>query len=639
MSTVQGRRVAEEHFAQELREAVAHRAASEGLFSIEAFAHVVAERLDESDEVRGLTVMPVQARGKRGKQLELLAHGFDEADDSLLLAVGRYEDGREPTLTASDARRRFDGGLAYLEHAVSGWIEENLEISSPEVEVAQSVRRDFERCASVRMMLLTDSTMSSRIRSIDPVSLGDREVTFTIWDMTRMSDAAAQPTGKESLTIGFTEWASEGLAALVGSEETGSGMRTYLMVIPGMMLAELFKRYGSRLLESNVRTYLGMSGKINRGIQHTLKQEPSRFLAYNNGLTTTATAMQTCGGDGSVVRILSVDDWQVVNGGQTISSLAQFLRKDPESDLRGVSVQVKLVLVAPERAADLVPSISRYANSQNKVNESDFFATSEYHVALERLSKKTMPPPQGGRQYSSGWFYERARGQWDNERRSRTPAKQKEWDLRFPKAQRIVKTDWARFQMSWSQQPHIVSKGAQSCFLAFAPEADALLRDDADRINQQYFREGIAKAIVFRDLRAAVSGADWYQERRGYLANIVTYTVARLSAALDAERPSAELDFSRIWRDQAIGGAALAEMLPIARTVLGVLTASDRPQANVTQWAKQEECWRRVKRTPVKLGPGIRATLVSEEERRGASEERAFGDGTRAVGRAMGVSP
>lgn len=641
MSGVEPMQDLQDDLARELRDEVARRVASEGLFDVEAFASIVAERLEEADEARDLVVSPVQTRGKRGAQLELLGRGYDDADDSLILVVGAYSGSDGATLTASAAQRTFDVGRAYLEHSLSGWIQENLEISSLEVEFARDIRRDFARCSAVRMLLFTDAVMSSRIRSIESTQVDGRDLTFAIWDLNRLAAASASTEGKEPVFIDFTRWIPGGLPALMGSVDSGTGMRTYLAVVPGAVLAEVFRTHGSRLLESNVRTYLGTVGKINKGIQYTLRQQPSRFLAYNNGLTATATGIDSEGEAGSSVRILAVDDLQIVNGGQTTSSLAYFMRKDPSADLSGVAVQMKLVLVDPAKAEDLVPNISRFANSQNAVNEADFFANSEYHQAVARISRNHFPPPQGGRQYSSGWFYERARGQWDNERRALTPAKQREWDLRFPKAQRIVKTDWARYQMSWMQRPHIVSRGAQTNFVAFAKIADELWVKDHSAVNQHYFRQGVAKAIIYRDLRNAVSSTDWYQERRGYLANIVTYSIARFAAALEADRASSTIDYEKVWRNQAIGEPALATLTTMARSVLGVLTDEDRPQSNVTQWAKQEQCWEQVLSMPVQFAPGLDEDLIDradlDEGRRESVEIQKVDNGMQDVMRVLAV--
>lgn len=64
--------------------------------------------------------------------------------------------------------------------------------------------------------------------------------------------------------------------------------QSFIAIIPGICLVNLYERYGARLLEQNVRSFLQFSGKINKGIRDTIKKEPHMFLAFNNGLAATA---------------------------------------------------------------------------------------------------------------------------------------------------------------------------------------------------------------------------------------------------------------------------------------------------------------------------------------------------------------
>lgn len=66
-----------------------------------------------------------------------------------------------------------------------------------------------------------------------------------------------------------------------------SGNMAYLAIIPGEVLYRLYDEYGPRLLEFNVRSFLQARGKVNRGIRDSLRNEPERFLAYNNGIVVT----------------------------------------------------------------------------------------------------------------------------------------------------------------------------------------------------------------------------------------------------------------------------------------------------------------------------------------------------------------
>ena len=97
-------------------------------------------------------------------------------------------------------------------------------------------------------------------------------------------------------------------------------------MIPGGVLADIYIRYGSRLLEGNVRTFLGRSGRVNKGIAATIAKEPSKFFAYNNGIATTASKVTAVTRRGGSIVVTAATDLQIVNGAQTTASLASAAR-------------------------------------------------------------------------------------------------------------------------------------------------------------------------------------------------------------------------------------------------------------------------------------------------------------------------
>ena len=72
-----------------------------------------------------------------------------------------------------------------------------------------------------------------------------------------------------------------------------------------------------------------------------------------------------------------------------------------------------------EEFADIVSRISRYANTQNKVNEADFTANNAHLIAFEKLSRYIMTPITEDSNIQTYWFFERARGQYKNLRQRR----------------------------------------------------------------------------------------------------------------------------------------------------------------------------------------------------------------------------
>lgn len=622
--------------------------AGDGAFEIEAFAAVFARRLEDAEAAADLNVEPLRCNGPRRKRLELLGYAESPIEQSLVILAGRYF-GRDTTLTMTDAKDTIQRATGFIEAAVNGWLTTHLEMSSREWEYADYFSKQIAdgKIARIRVILITDGLMSGRIRTVESGTVAGLKTTYEIWDQRRITDAILPERGSEDIQVDFTKWLPDGLPCLVApsNDET---TRTYLAVIPARVLAEVFDEYGSLLLESNVRTFLSARGQVNRGIQSTLAQEPARFLAYNNGLTTTATEVELSRSpEGTTIR--SLDRWQIVNGGQTTASIAHFLRNNKSEDIIDeVSIQMKLVTVSESDSATVVQAVAKYANSQNRVSAADLFSTHEFHIRMEQISRRLKAPAKEGHQYQTGWFYERARGQWENDRTARGSAgQQAKFELEYPKSQRITKTDWAKYDYCWNQHPDLVSKGAQSVFADYAMKVDTQWTKDngkgADAYGDGYFRAGIGKAIMYETLRSQVLKQDWYKAAPGYLANIVAYAISRLGLAIELRFGGANFDFERVWQRQAICDSTLAALIEIAHAAQRHLTDPNRPQANVTQWAKQQACWEGFKKVGVRLEGGIENDLVTADEARGQAsddrKQRAMDTGFEAVKRVLAVKP
>ncbi len=548
----------------------------------------------------------------------------------------------------TDAKDAIGRATGFIEAAVTGWLAANLEISSREWEYADYFSKQITggNIAKIRMILITDGLMSDRIRTIESDTVTGIRTTYEVWDQRRIVDAALPDRGSEDIHVDFTKWLPDGLPCLVAPGDNDTP-RTYLAVIPAQVLADVFEEYGSLLLESNVRTFLSARGQVNRGIQTTLAQEPERFLAYNNGLTTTATEVEL-GDSPQGKTILRLERWQIVNGGQTTASIVHFMRNNKSKSVDMVSIQMKLVKVNELDSTSVVQAVAKYANSQNKVSAADLFSTHEFHVRMEQISRRLKAPAKESQQYQTGWFYERARGQWENDRTARgSGGEQAKFELEYPKSQRITKTDWAKYDYCWDQRPDLVSKGAQSVFADYGPKVDAQWTKydgkGADVYGDGYFCTTIGKAIMYEMTRAEVLKQDWYKTTPGYLANIVAYAISRFSLLVSIKFGDAKYDFGRVWQRQAISDATLASLSKIAHEAQQYLTDSKRPQANVTQWAKQQACWEGFKKVDVRLDSSIEGDLVSADEARVQTaddrKQRTMDTGIEAVQRVLAVKP
>jgi hypothetical protein len=574
------------------------RSAAEGTFTQEAFLAEVSDRLAAAGEIEQLNDVWFEGEGKRKRKLSVHGYDMDDSDNSVALAVLRWGGGeRQENFTFSQASAIFKSLAFFLEEAVSGDFIVGREESSKHYQLAQDLRARGQNVSRYRLYLLSDQAISGTARAFDSSELNGVPVDFHVWDIRRLFQVAESLSGRDELVIDLTEWLPDGLPALEVTA-TSADTRTYLAAVPAVVLAELYDRHGSRLLEGNVRSYLSNRGKVNKGIRTTVLSEPAHFLAYNNGVTATAVGVSTQGGN-----IMSFTDLQIVNGGQTTASLFYVRRENRSASMADVFVQMKLVVVEPRISEEMVPRISRYANSQNRVSEADFFSNSPFHVRLEELSRLTMVPAKAGVSYQTYWFYERTRGGYQNERNKLTPARQKKFEEMFPRSQVIDKTTAAKYEVTWGMQPHVVSSGAQRNFTAFAELVAGRWETAPNAFNEMYWRHLVSKGLLYESIRAAIARADWYQ--KGYLANYVTYTLAKLAYEIGRQGRGCVLEFDRIWSRQSVSQAVIEECLTIGELVQGVLTSDERPIQNVTEWAKRESCWLTVQTVGHPLSAGL----------------------------------
>lgn len=620
-------------FREELLDAVQVRLPSEPTNGDRDFAFLceTAERLTQAEEFHDLIPSHYLGTGYKGRKLRADGYELDESDDSLRLVVVDFAGSSQTdVITRTRAETLFGQLQAFVEDALSGRIWNNVPNGMEDgLELARTIADKHDALVRYRFYLFTDAVLSDRVKDLPQGEIDGRPIEYHIWDMGRLHAVSASTFGAEEIEIDFTRFVPSGLPCLIASQ--AEDYQGYLAVIPGDALADLYDFYGSKLLEGNVRSFLNTSGKINRGIQGTIRKEPERFFVYNNGISVTATSasvVETPQG----YRLTSAKYFQIVNGGQTTASLHVAKRKD-NADLSAIHVQMKLSVVTArdtEKLDDMIQSIAMYSNKQNKVSDADFFSNHPYHRALERLSRRIPAPAHTGAQYHTFWFYERARGQYQNEQSGLSQAQKREFQRTNPRAQLILKTDIAKFENSWRQLPHVVSMGAQKNFTKFAEYIGKEWGEDGHGFdNDSYYKEVVARAILFKAVEKLVSSADWYEG--GYRANIVTYTIAKLESMIELQRPGHQLDFRSIWNRQNISDALAVQIEMIARETVGAITTPPIVQMNITEWCKKKECWDKILSLSIRLSDSLAAELVAPEDASNIERERRL-QGTMDVG-------
>lgn len=607
-------------FQEDFMQEVKSTAAIAGEGSCAAFVNLAVKYLIDAEVLSDFTPAFYNGIGKNGRKLRVDGYVYDEFDDTFNLIIANYIGANEQEIiTRTIAATFFDRLFYFAEEALEGKLDRAVEESTPVADLIVNLKQYKERIRKFRLILLTNGFMSNRISEIESRIYYNIPVECQIWDVDRIFRVSASSQGRQTIEIDFKERCGKGLPCLEASSANSGEVKSYLCIIPGAVLADIYDKFGSQLLEGNVRSFLSTKVAVNKKIRETILTVPQNFFAYNNGVS--ATAMDLIvekEGDGKYITYAK--DFQIINGGQTTASLSNARYKD-KADLSAIYVQMKLTEVDSntEKASELIRNISKSSNSQNKVSDADFFATHPFHIRMEKFSRKLFAPATGGAQYETKWFYERARGQYLQEQMHLSKAQKDKFTTQQPKRQVITKTDFAKFRNTWDRLPHIVSKGAQTNFLKFAEIADSNWSKNDTQFNEKYFKDTIALAILFKHTEYIVSHQPWFAQ--GYRANIVTYSIALLHELIIKQFQDKDLDLQLIWNRQQVPSVITNELIKITKFVFEKITAPDRDTINVTQWCKREACWERVKKCDIVLSREVEKVLLNRDETRAAERD------------------
>ncbi|MBS4913478.1 MAG: AIPR family protein [Veillonella sp.] len=600
-------------FKKEFLEEVRAFGLASGEGSSAAFTSLMAEKLIECETLSNF-VASYYSTKIRNRKIRLDGYDYDEFDGTLSIIVADYDAlNSERKMTASMANHIFAQIQIFVEQALQNLLKEKIEISTPCYDLVELIRKQNSNIKKYRILIFTNAEISTSLKEVQLDKINGLTVEGQIWDIDRMYRVCVSDLGRQSIEVDFRDYGIEGIPCLEASNIETNTYKSYLGIISGKVLADLYDRYGSKLLEGNVRSFLSTKVAVNKKIRNTILQAPDMFFAYNNGISCTGMDVEfTNTSKGRF--ITKVKDLQIINGGQTTASISSARFKD-KSSLKGIYVQMKLTEISGgevEETDELIKNISKSSNSQNKVSEADFFASHPFHRAMEKISRSIFAPATQGAQYETRWFYERARGQYLQEQMRLTQAKKRQFQMIHPKSNVITKTELAKVQNAWRGFPHVVSKGAQTNFSKFAEYIDVEWSKSPESFNKIYFQQTAALVLMFKYLEKHISKKDWYQG--GYRANIIYYTVALFRRLINSQFDKAELNLNLIWNRQMVPTEVGLAMLDLAKRVFDVLTDEKRPIINVTQYCKQEACWNVVKGIKFALPEDISPFLLTSNE-------------------------
>lgn len=593
----------------EFRAELLLEADASGDLQADAFFNLYAAIASDAGEVIHLEHTPARHDGRRN-QWQIDGFAIDVDRGTLYAAVCDFRsDPSLQTLNAAQVDSLLKRVRTFIELAADPSFVNELEDTGFAFQAAYPIFSQPASIRRVRVVIFSNARLATKRPPQAADEIMGRPVTYSVFDFGRYHEAVSARATPQPIEITFDEIGAEPVPCLVAS--TTDDYTSYLVALPGSLLADIYGLYGARLLEQNVRTFLQAKTKVNRGIIETLRDKPGMFFAYNNGLTATASAVTTTRRADGQLAISSVRDLQIVNGGQTTASIL-YAKDRSRADLANVHVQMKLSVVDPGLVEELVPRISRFANTQNRISEADFFSSHPFHLAMEQISRRVGAPPRPGALSGSKWFYERSRGQYRDATAYATPAQKKRHELEFPRSQLIDKTDLAKFETTFEPRPDIVSRGAQKCFMHFAARTAERWRHSTAAFNEVWYRNASAKALVFRWTDRLIGGSDWYMQDRGYKSQTVAYTLSWLvDRAMKAGY--AGLNLQSAWTLQDVPEELAGAIELLAPQVALAIRDAPNSTRNVGEYCKTELCWERIAKTDFDV-PDLPAHLCLDKD-------------------------
>ncbi|MEG0670723.1 AIPR family protein [Clostridium sp.] len=519
---------------------------------------------------------------KTNEKMKINGYNYDEYFQTLTLVVSDFNNRKEiKKIGKVEIEKMVRFATKFFRNCKTEYFLD-IEESSDGYLIYEYIKENLRNIENIKVILLTNKESARHIP--EDIKIDNMIVKFDVWDLERVCQYVYHNKIEEDLVIKFQKKYDCDLK-MIKVEQQNSTYECYIGVISGDYLANIYKDEGQRLIEKNVRSFLQATGKINKGLKETLTKEPEMFMAYNNGISTIAEELiiDEQNSNEKIITIKELKNWQIVNGGQTTASIYNALQNKVSLD--NVHVQMKLTVIKDkDKENEIISNISKYANSQNKINMSDFSANDEYHIEMERLSRKIYVPSDKGKS-NNKWFYERARGQYMVElNRQPTAGSKKQFKEMNPKNQCISKTVAAKCQMAWMKYPDIVSKGLETNFIKFS---EMVKRNEVIQPSESSYISMISKVILFQACDKIVENL----RLGGYKAQVNYYTIAVL-----AEFHQEYIQDEYIWANQAISPEL---SLIIDEVVLKVWEHLMNPEVkgiNIGQWCKKEDCWNLLKK-------------------------------------------
>ena len=303
-----------QNFSIDFHENIASEAQASEQLREHVFIESTGEILSEYGEVDDCIWCSYQNRG-----VKVDAYHYDYEFNVLTLIVSEWmdiSDVSKAKVNNTTVNTAFKRCQTFFEKCLSGF-HGRIEIANEAHELASLIYDCKDLIREVKIILITDGVTDSRSAETDEINT--ISIKRVIWDLQRFKQFITT-VEKEVVNLDFLDEFGKSLQC-VKQPSQSERYSTYLAFIPGDTLADIYGKWGTKLLDMNVRVFLSARGKVNKGIRDTIINQPDMFCAYNNGIAVFAKELILSGDSSAGFGIEKIRDFQIINGGQTTASL------------------------------------------------------------------------------------------------------------------------------------------------------------------------------------------------------------------------------------------------------------------------------------------------------------------------------
>ncbi|MDO6486163.1 AIPR family protein [Colwellia sp. 6_MG-2023] len=434
-----------------------------------------------------------------------------------------------------------------------------------------------------RKIHFDDEFLKTKFEKNDEIIKKEILILRKVIDLNFIANVIESKGNRAPLTIDFGRDLNSKIEVIQAASE--ENFESYLCVLDAEVISGLYKKYSSRLLEKNVRSFLQFKG-VNRGIKETIRDKPEQFIAFNNGLTITATSAKIASYK-KTLYLDSLTDFQIVNGGQTTASI--YFSQKEGLDISKVKIMAKINVAKDVNENDLdelISNISKFSNTQSRVSNVDLRSKSPQLRKLKTISDSVITPS------GEKWFFERAKGEFLTKVRH-AGSNGNRLKNEFPKEHRFTNMELAKYYSAWGASPHLVKKGGEKIFRHFIEKIDPEGNDDRTiNIDRVFYEQLIAKIILFRQMEKIYGqGKNSLGQLR---AAVIPYVLSILYIYTDASTTDKSFNLDKIWKEEGVD-SDLSEYLKALMLLMNDLIKKYSASEDYNEYSKKEELWDSIK--------------------------------------------